>query len=388
MNDTYVKTEHHSLGGCLKDSFKGILFGVILFLSAFPLLFWNEGRAVKTAQALDEGAGAVVSVASDNINRANEGKLVHMTGLATTDETLADQVFGVSFKGIKLSRSVSMYQWVEGQETRTEKKLGGGEERVTTYTYQKEWSMFLNNSSRFAQPDGHANPSSFPYESKTFYADKVSVGNFLLSPSQTGRIGGGRTLPVNKDFLQSAAPSIRDQLQINGGQFATGKANDPRIGDLRISFSGIEPTTVSLVSTQQGDTFVPYVAKSGYQVDMLRTGSITAEAMFEKAMADNTFFTWGSAGRWLDDDVDRHVSNRQTSGGCGRYHPVCRKYRWYGYQLFCVYYRRPVGPDDDCGGLDFLSSTAWDCAYHSRGWHFRLGVSQGDKARWHRYNAV
>ena len=35
---------------------------VILILAAFPLLWWNEGRAVKTAQGLSEGAGAVVSV--------------------------------------------------------------------------------------------------------------------------------------------------------------------------------------------------------------------------------------------------------------------------------------------------------------------------------------
>ena len=43
MAVTEVSVE--SWGSRLGGAFKGILVGIILFILAFPLLFWNEGRA-------------------------------------------------------------------------------------------------------------------------------------------------------------------------------------------------------------------------------------------------------------------------------------------------------------------------------------------------------
>jgi len=34
-------------------SLKSVLVGLVLFLASFPLLWWNEGRAVQTARSLD-----------------------------------------------------------------------------------------------------------------------------------------------------------------------------------------------------------------------------------------------------------------------------------------------------------------------------------------------
>ena len=44
--ESFTDVSHTSWGGRIKTSFKGLLFGLILFLGAFPLLFWNEGRAI------------------------------------------------------------------------------------------------------------------------------------------------------------------------------------------------------------------------------------------------------------------------------------------------------------------------------------------------------
>jgi len=73
----------------------GVFLGWIPMLCAIVLLFWNEGRAVKTQRALSEGSTNVVSIAVDQITPANEHRLVHAQGLVTTRERLADPLFGV-----------------------------------------------------------------------------------------------------------------------------------------------------------------------------------------------------------------------------------------------------------------------------------------------------
>ncbi|MGD9173519.1 MAG: TMEM43 family protein, partial [Desulfobacterales bacterium] len=81
-----------------------------------------------------------------------------------------------------------MYQWKESKNRKTRKKLGGGKETVTTYSYNKSWSSSLIDSSNFNKPGGHQNPGAMPYQSAEFIADEVSLGEFKLSRSLVGKI--------------------------------------------------------------------------------------------------------------------------------------------------------------------------------------------------------
>ena len=62
MADNITRTEHVSWFERIVDAIKGVLVGLLLFVVSFPLLFWNEGRAVRRAQDLEEGRGAVVEL--------------------------------------------------------------------------------------------------------------------------------------------------------------------------------------------------------------------------------------------------------------------------------------------------------------------------------------
>jgi len=96
-----------------KNKFFGIV-GVFLFLPSFLLLFWNEGRAVKTFQGLKEGAAAVVSVPPEAVSPVNEGKLIHTSGPLTTGGPVLDEVFQIQAPDtLRLERLVEMYQWKE-----------------------------------------------------------------------------------------------------------------------------------------------------------------------------------------------------------------------------------------------------------------------------------
>src|SRR5579872_4130337 len=129
--------ETTSWGSRLGKSLVGALFGVVLFLIAFPLLIWNEYNSVQTIRALEEGSGQCMSVAADKVDDGNQGKLIHTTGQATTTETLKDDPFGVSANALLLKRKAEIYQWKERKESKTEKQAGGKEVTVTKFYHDK-----------------------------------------------------------------------------------------------------------------------------------------------------------------------------------------------------------------------------------------------------------
>jgi len=293
MSDSFTEVTSESWFGRLGNSIKGVLVGVVLFLVAFPVLWWNEGRAVKTAKALEEGKGIVVSVSADEVDPANEGKLVHLTGEATTEETLEDPEFGMSATALRMKRSVEMYQWDEDKQTRTRKKLGGGRTRETTYTYDKEWSERVIDSSNFRKPEGHENPGAMPYAGKERIAEEATIGAFKLTDSLLNRIDRWEALAASNEHLEAASLEDKSKLQLHAGGFYAG-ANpaSPEVGDARITFQIVKPTTVSLFSRQVKDTFEPYPTKAGRMLERLEVGTKSAEAMFEQAMKENAMMTW------------------------------------------------------------------------------------------------
>ncbi|NOZ13424.1 MAG: hypothetical protein GXO69_07225, partial [Acidobacteria bacterium] len=288
--ESYTDVTNQSWFSRIGGAIKGVLFGLILLIVAFVLLFWNEGRSVERYKTLKEGRGAVVSVKADSVNPKNEGKLVHVTGKADTKDTITDPVFEISVKALKLERSVEMYQWKEHAETTTKKKLGGGKKKITTYTYDKVWANHVINSSRFKHPDGHQNPSQLPYKPMSFYAKNVTVGAFSLPRDLISRIGGTEPLPIEP---KDVPLTISATTFAANGEFYSGVSPDsPEIGDTRISFQVLRPTTVSIIARQVGSSFEPYDTEAGGSIELLKTGVHSADSMFKSEAHSNKILTW------------------------------------------------------------------------------------------------
>ncbi len=291
MVTTEVTSE--SWFGRIGQSIKSFLFGLVLFIAAFPVLFFNEGRAVKTEKSLKQGAGAVISVPADRVNSANDQKLVHVTGRATTDETLTDPEFAVSANAVKLRRRAEMYQWAESKESKTEKKVGGGTETRTTYSYSKKWSDSPVDSSSFKEASEHQNPSSMPYQSRDEQAQKVTLGAFTLTPSLVSKMSDFEALPVTDQHREKLPAELQSKVKVHDRALYIGAdPANPAIGDVRISFSVVSPTDVSVVSKQTGATFEPYRASAGMDIELLKRGVHGAQEMFQMALAENTVLTW------------------------------------------------------------------------------------------------
>ena len=279
----------------LGQSIVGVLIGVVMFLVAFPLLFWNEGRAVRTAKILEEGASVVVSTSAATVDPANEGKLVHMTAEAATEEILTDPDFGISAKALELRRQVEMYQWKEHVKTETRKKIGGGQETVKTYTYEKVWTGDVIKSSEFHERgrDEYKNPGSKPVPDRDQKVKVVKFGAFELSPGLVSMIEDKKPLAVTTEMASRLPEVTRKKYRVEEGMYYLSQdPGSPAIGDLRIRFEVIEPGTVSIISQQKGNSFQPYHAKAGDDVNLLEAGTHSAEEMFKAAQDANRMLTW------------------------------------------------------------------------------------------------
>eukprot|EP00903_Cladosiphon_okamuranus_P003935 g3933.t1 len=275
----------------LGGAFKGVLIGFILVVVAVPVLFFNEGSAVKTRKTLEEGEKSFVSVSPELVDPANDGKLIYLTGPALTDDKLGDPQFPVSSDALRLKRKVEMYQWEENTKTETKKKLGGGEETVTTYDYVKTWGEKRNDSSRFKRQQGHTNPE-MPVRSEVWTAKPIRVGAFELPDSLASKIDNFSSVSFDPetDFPEEI---LGKKASVSGGTiYLGGNPSAPEVGDLRIVFEETLPGPVSIISQQRGNSFEAFVGKAGGRISMLETGVKTPDEMFVAAHAGNRMMTW------------------------------------------------------------------------------------------------
>jgi len=289
--DSHTEITKTSWISRLGGAFKGMIVGLIFFLISFPLLFNNEGRAVKTHKTLQDGLARVSTVTSEQVDSRFEGRLVHMNGKVVTNDRLTDLEFGVTTNAIKLKRIVSMYQWHEQSQSSTKKKVGGGTETETTYSYRKDWSNRLIKSENFKMPGGHRNPHTMPYQSTTYKAEQAEVGAFRLTPSLIDKMSNYTPLRVSSVNFRSWHSGKRVRIH-NGAYYIGTNPDAPEIGDLRISFEEVKPGFVSIVAKQVNNSFAPYKSKTGKYIEMLRTGVTSSDVMFDAAEQSNKVTTW------------------------------------------------------------------------------------------------
>ena len=201
----YTETTTTGYGTRVGNSFKAIGSGLLLFVLGTALLWWNEGRAVKTEKMLDEAGSKYVEMENPNKKDASlEGELVCGTAMATTEDSLTDADFGIGAKAIALRRTVEYYQWIEHAQTKKEDKLGGKEVTTTTYTYSKQWVSSPVQSSQFHDPAyQNKNMVLTTVEEAQQYAENVSFGAYKLPESLIHSISSreGLDLALAGDLL-------------------------------------------------------------------------------------------------------------------------------------------------------------------------------------------
>lgn len=302
---TITKT---SYGTRLKDSTGGIITGFLLLIAGTVLLFWNEGRTAKTYKMLKEAQKVYVEIPDiSSVDPSAYGKLVHATGLATTDEILTDGLFGISLNAIRITREVEYYQWVEHTSTETRDKVGGGQETITTYTYSTEWTNRPVSSQSFEDPQyrGIANNVLMTADNMTTQARNVTFGAYRLPDDMVSQMSDTR--PLNVELSEETIARYNQQLsryytsvpagvslihQSGNVVYLGQNSSNPDVGDVRITYTKVLPGQVSILAQVNGDTFEPYTAKNGYTLMSLYDGTHSAENMFASEKSSNKTMGW------------------------------------------------------------------------------------------------
>lgn len=274
------------------QSVAGVLFGFALIAAACVFLFWNEGRAVTTARSLAEGAGLVHTVAADRVDPANEGKLIHITGMLTAAGPALDNEFGMKSNGVRLMRRVEMFQWTEEQESETQKKLGGGETTKTTYKYSRNWADHPIDSDKFKERSGHSNPQ-MTYRNRFVVAPQPKLGAFAVPSDLLRNFGTEDRLAVADEQLQAIGKRLNKPVQaVDGVLYVSQDPAQPAVGDLRITFTDVRLQPASIVAAQAGSGLGPYRTQAGGTVELIAAGQVSAGSMFKEAQDENRLITW------------------------------------------------------------------------------------------------
>ena len=307
----YQEVTRTSYGSKVKNSIKGLFIGPILIIVATIFIFVNENSSIKQYKANDRAESACVEMTIDQINPEYNGKIVHCTGIAHTEELLKEENFGIVVNGFSLTRDVEYYQVVEKTKSESKEKLGGATETVTTYYYEKEWtSKPQDNNFKDTTYVGEKNFVYYKLADNDQMAENVSFGAFKLPENFISSISGTEpaTVVFDSALLKQWNTAIKQNLNIpdivpdnyvhcdGNVTYFGNNPETPQVGDVRITFNYIpNDKEISLVADvdTQNKTFAYHTdAKNGKTVGKLMMGNVPAAEMFEAMNQENKLWTW------------------------------------------------------------------------------------------------
>jgi hypothetical protein len=257
--------------GCL-GPVGGAIFGALIFLSAFLLIWFNEGRpnlAVVAADSLPVGAGSV--------DPANEGRFLAVTGRLAA-RPLGDELFLAPGGYLQIKRTVEMYAWVE-------KRRGDADNRE--YSYEQEWTASPESGEQFAQPAGHRNPP-LDLPGGSFTASGGRLGAFPVDLA-TLQLPAAEELQLDRSVLLRGS-----QEQISGRYLfrGFGTLERPEMGDIRISFSVVPGDREVTAFGAQGDGRLEAYWSEKYDVSLYRALAGGREAAIDQLDTEHTVSGW------------------------------------------------------------------------------------------------
>lgn len=263
------------------DAVKGVVFGLILFLGAFGVIYWNEGKV-----DISEIGETATKVSAESVDATADGKLIAVTGKAVSTEKLGDSMFLKPADYLAVSRSVEMFAWVEKSESKSDTNTGGSETTTTTYSYSTSWTSAPGSSSQFKEPAGHSNPE-MSIKADTFHVNSAKVGAYDVDMSKLV-LPNYENLTLKKEDLDLTKGVFENGFVLVG----KGTLASPQVGDLRISYSAVKNNLDGTVFGKlEGGKLVTYVDQKTAE-SLYRLFNGTFDEAIKQMHTEYTMWLW------------------------------------------------------------------------------------------------
>jgi hypothetical protein len=256
------------------------LFGVLIFIGSFPVLFLNETQ---------ENLASVTKEAVQYTEDLENNTLAYTTGSIQADDPANDLFIDASF--LTITRTVEMYGYQETQTTTN------GEDR---YTYTKAWVIGAKPTNDWLGSVGER-PLDIPEDYDTW---AINAPPRQTAISQGLSIDG---VPIDAEFLyysgyKAYVPSedlVADNRYAVQGDYlyysveGSGSLNQPVVGDLRLSFSVIDLSDEGLLIGQliEGQ-WNQYLTENNNTLYRFFAGETSIESVISILQAEYELMIW------------------------------------------------------------------------------------------------
>ncbi|MBN1494287.1 TMEM43 family protein [Candidatus Peregrinibacteria bacterium] len=260
------------IGNKFVNSIGSLLFGIIVFIGAFVVLYIGETR-----MDYSNVAQKAVEVAQAD----EQTDFVYLTGSLSTGQMLGDELYLKRGDYIAVDRIVEMYAWSEESETT--------ENDITTYNYVSGWTENPQDSSSFDSSVFYENPE-MKIKSERFLAESVTIGDYLIDMEKV-RLPAFIEFKINESNITLGNYETLDTLDgktyIYDG-YAT--LAEPEIGSIRVSYNVIPAgKKVTLFGKTQGKEFVKHTGEKEKELYRMFYGTKDDAAEILKG----EYNTWG-----------------------------------------------------------------------------------------------
>ena len=233
------------------------VLGALLVLAGVGLEALNASSLIAYREASSRHGGEVIELGQDAQPQAGQhGYMARIVGTPRVVEAPHDPDFNQSADTPVLVRRVEMFQWRQID-------IGGD------VHYEMDWVDHPLDAGRFKDPRGHGNPGKFPISAKQFNAGLVQLDGFKLGSALVHALPGS-------DLIAPDAAALPDNLAVSFRRYkdylvTSAHLGDPRLGDLRVSWTGVPLQQVTIVARLDGarlDAAADAGDGKGYQVQV------------------------------------------------------------------------------------------------------------------------
>lgn len=254
------------------------LVGALLVLAGIGLMATTARGLQDYRVAANLHGGEVVDLGENARPEAGQhGSMVRVVGTPRVVEAPLDPDFGLRVSTPVLVRHVEMFQWRE---------ISVG----ASVHYELDWVDHLLEAGHFVRPQGHANPVGFPLNSKRFDAGLVQIGGFKVSQALVD------AMPGSADVAPGLA-ALPDNLAASFAPYehymvTSAKPGDPRLGDVRVSWSEVPLRQMTIVGRIDGDRLVPASDAADGKGFVVQVGDVPVLDLFPDLPVPPEF-VWG-----------------------------------------------------------------------------------------------